>query len=181
MNKFLIHLSWVLLLVLQVGCSGGGHQDLVQYMREIRERPARPIEPIPSFKEYHSHTYGSAGGRSPFEQPVEIDIFDDNGMRVVGDRAVQPDPARIKEYLESFSISAINMVGTIAKGDRLWALVDDGTGNIHRVQEDNYMGRNHGRIVSVNNIQISLIEIVPDGLSGWVERPKLLRLVESED
>jgi len=181
MSKIVLRLIIIVQVISLAACSSGGHQDLVQYMREVRERPARPIEPIPSFTEYHSHTYGSAGSRSPFEQPVEIDWVEGIDGHIDGVKTVQPDPTRIKEYLESFSISAITMVGTISKGGQLWALVDDGTGNIHRVKESNYMGRNHGRIVSVDNIQISLIEIVPDGLSGWVERPKVLRLLESEE
>ena len=34
------------------------------------------------------------------------------------------------------------------------------------------MGQNHGRVVAVNEQRISLIEIVADGLGGWIERPR---------
>jgi len=38
------------------------------------------------------------------------------------------------------------------------------------------MGRNHGRIVAIKNDRINLIEIVPDGHGGWLERPRTLAL-----
>jgi len=170
----------VLAVVLISGCSGGGDQDLVKYMQEVHQRPAKPIEPIPSFPEYRSFTYSAAGARSPFDPPAEL-VTGVDGIVPGGRTDLKPDLTRPKEYLENFSISAVTMVGTISKSGGLWALVNDGTGNIHRVTTGNYMGRNHGRIVGIDNTQISLLEIVPDGGNGWVERPKVLKLVESKD
>jgi type IV pilus assembly protein PilP len=68
------------------------------------------------------------------------------------------------------------MVGTLANSAGLWALVSDADGNVHRVAVDNYMGRNHGRVIELGDTFISLIEIVPDGLGGWLERPKIINL-----
>jgi type IV pilus assembly protein PilP len=162
------------------GCSGGSNQDLVKYMQDVHQRPAKPIEPIPTFKEYRSFTYSSAGMRSPFDPPVELIPGIDNALS--GSRTTRkPDPTRPKEYLENFSIGSISMVGTISKGGGLWALVNDGTGNVHRVTKGNYLGRNLGQIVGITNTEISLVELVPDGGNGWVERPKILKLVESKD
>lgn len=165
--------------VLLAGCSGGGQQDLIQYMQEVRQRPSKPIEPIPPFAEYHSFAYSSAGKRSPFDQPIEIMAIATVDMS--NRPPVKPDPNRPKEFLENFSISAIAMVGTMAKNNQLWALVNDGTGNIHRVKVGNYMGRNQGRISNVTNTQIELVEIVPDGGGGWFERPQVVKLVESKN
>lgn len=169
------------LVVFTAGCSGGGNQDLIKYMQEVHQRPAKPIEPIPSFPEYRSFNYSAAGARSPFDLPTEL--VDSGGVMGLGQgrAAVKPDIGRPKEYLENFSISAVSMVGTISKAGGFWALVNDGTGNVHRVTTGNYMGRNHGRIVGISNNQISLVEIVPDGGNGWVERPKVLKLDESRD
>jgi len=167
-------------IVLAAGCSGGGDQDFIKYMQEVHQRPAKPIEPIPSFPEYRSFTYSAAGARSPFDLPAEL-VESSVGMTAGQRTDVKPDIGRPKEYLENFSISAVSMVGTISKAGGFWALVNDGTGNIHRVTTGNYMGRNHGRIVGISNNQISLVEIVPDGGNGWVERPKVMKLIESKD
>ncbi len=177
----MISLRQFLLLfsVFLLGCSDGGHQDLVRYMQEVRQRPAKPIEPVPPFAEYHSFTYSAAGARSPFDLPVTFEDFTELN---IGSRTdVKPDLGRPKDPLEYFSISSLTMVGVVTKDGQMWALINDGTGNIHKVKAGNYMGRNHGRVVGVDNVQVSLIEIIPDGTSGWMERPKVIKLMESSD
>lgn len=159
------------------GCSGGDHKDLVKYMQEVHKRPARPIEPAPSFEEYRSFAYSPAGSRSPFEPPVEIVWEGSLGMD--GRSDVKPDLTRPREFLENFSIGAITMMGTIEKNGELWALVNDGTGNVHRVRRGNYLGRNHGKILGIDKLQVTLVEIISDGSSGYLERPKILRLAEA--
>jgi len=177
--KYILVATLIGVLPFFSGCSGEGNQDLTKYMQDVRQRPAKPIEPIPTFKEYRSFTYSSAGKRSPFDPPAELISSIDNTFEKPTAR--HPDPTRPKEYLENFSINAISMVGTISKSGGLWALVNDGTGNVHRVTKGNHMGKNYGEIVDVTNQEIKLIELVSDGGNGWVERPKALKLIESKD
>ena len=44
-------------------------------------------------------------------------------------------------------------------------------GLIHRVTVGNHLGQNYGRILSISDSSISLVEIIPDGLGGYLERP----------
>ena len=53
-----------------------------------------------------------------------------------------------------------------------------GAGGVYRVKVGDYLGRNHGRIVSVTESKIDVVEIVPDGEGGWLERPRSLALRE---
>jgi len=100
---------------------------------------------------------------------------------VLGKRTgVKPDLNREKEYLEEFNIAGLSMVGTLERSGVLWALVDDGDGGIHRVAQGNYLGKNHGVIVAASSRQIEVVEIVPDGVGGWVERPQVLQIVEKD-
>lgn len=174
---FFFKMALMVLPLLLVGCSGGDHKDLVKYMQDVHKRPPKPIEPVPAFEEYKSFSYSAAGSRSPFEPPLDFDVSD---LEQFGVRAsdVRPDPTRPREFLENFSIGGITMVGTIEKDGQLWALVDDGTGNVHRVKAGNYMGRNHGRILGIDKIQITLVEIITDGGTGYLERPKIIRMSE---
>ena len=94
---------------------------------------------------------------------------------------VKPDPNRTKEYLEQFSLDALSMVGTLQQGDTLWALMQDEEGGVHRTKMGNYMGRNHGRIVEATETYVSVIEIVPNGVDGWVERPRTIKLKTIEE
>lgn len=146
--------------------------ELQDYVRTVVNRPPGQIEPLPEFVSYESFTYSAASLRSPFEIPVDIT----SQIRNQQTNDVKPDENRPREPLENYSLGSLTMTGTIARGGRTWALIRDENGLITRVTEGNYMGRNHGRIVSVSQTQIDLIEIVPTGDGGWIERPETVVL-----
>ena len=63
------------------------------------------------------------------------------------------------------------MVGTLRQGGRVFGLVQTKDGLVHRVAVGNYLGQADGRILAIAEAKISLTEIVPDGLGGFIERP----------
>jgi type IV pilus assembly protein PilP len=165
------------LLTLLTGCSGKhSQQDLVDFINETKRRPTGQIEPMPSFAAYKAYEYSASRLRNPFEQPIP----GHEDVLVKADSNVKPDFNRPKELLEEFSFASLSMVGTFEKNGTLWALIDDGAGQVHPIKEGNYLGKNHGKVVSATRSQISVIEIVTDGLDGWIERPRTLTLKEKE-
>jgi type IV pilus assembly protein PilP len=68
------------------------------------------------------------------------------------------------------------MVGTLKLGGANFGLVQTKDGLIHRVLPGNHLGQNDGRITSVTDARIAVVEIVPDGLGGYLERPAALAL-----
>ena len=167
----------VLSAVLLAACGSKSYQDLDEYMADKKSRPAGLIKPIPAFKAYKAFTYSAAALRSPFERPIEVTEI--TRLRMAS--TVSPDENRAKEYLEQFNIDSLVMVGTLQQGDVLWALLEDSEGGVHRVKKDNYMGRNHGQVVEASETYISVIEIVPNGVDGWIERPRVLKLKTTEE
>jgi type IV pilus assembly protein PilP len=165
----------ILCILLLTGCGQASHQDLVDFMEETKRRPKGQIEPLPTFSPYQPFTYSAMTLRSPFEKPIPLDE-----SAVKGGRAVAPDLTREKEFLEGFNITALKMVGTLTKGGKIWALIDDGAGSVVPATVGNYMGMNHGKIVSTSTSQIEVMEIVGDGSNGWVERPRIIKLEEKE-
>ncbi|MGB4246395.1 MAG: pilus assembly protein PilP [Pseudohongiellaceae bacterium] len=162
-----------MLCLLLAACSrSGGMEDLQQYVIEVTLRPGGEVEPMPVFQPYEAFTYSAASMRSPFDVPVMAGASDSD-ERV---NQVQPDFNRVPEPLESFGLPSLGMVGMITRGNRTLALIRDETGTIHRVGIGNYLGRNHGRIVSVTATATEVIEIVPSGNGGWLERPQTLLL-----
>jgi len=161
---------------LLAGCApGNDYQDLQGFVAEVNARPKGEIKPLPEFKLYESFKYSAAGLRAPFSLPVEVKLI--KYQQEKGKTDIKPDLERAKEYLEGISIDSLKMVGTIAMIDGvLWALVDDSQGNVYRVKPGNYMGRNYGKVIDVNQGQIDIIEIVPDGHGGWLERPRSISL-----
>jgi len=169
--------SCIVVIAFLSGCESGGYQDLDDFMAEKKARPAGLIKPIPAFKAYKAFTYSAAGLRSPFERPVEVTEI--TRLQMASD--VEPDKNRSKEYLEQYNIDSLSMVGTLQQGGTLWALLLDSDGGVHRVKNGNFMGRNHGQIVEAGDTYISVIEIVPNGVDGWVERPRTIKLKTLED
>ena len=164
----------VLSFLIVSGCDGrGSFSDLQAYMDEVRARPKGEIEPLPTFQPYESFTYSAAALRSPFQPPVKLEMAD----RQKGSKNVKPDEARTKQFLEGFNIETFVMVGTLANDSGAFALVS-GAGGVHRVRVGDYLGRNHGRILAIDESRVDVIEIVPDGEGGWLERPRSLSLKE---
>jgi type IV pilus assembly protein PilP len=161
----------VISMVVLTACSGG-NEDLQQFVNDTKAKPTGKVHPIPVFKPYQAFTYSAQALRPPFEKPVDILAL----QKRRGDTSIKPDFSRPKEFLEGFDLDNLAMVGTLSNSKGFWALVRDTKSNVHRVAMNNYMGRNHGKVIELGDTFISLIEIVPDGLGGWLERPKTLNL-----
>lgn len=154
------------------GCDGDSDfSDLDAYMNEVLVRPSGQIEPMPIFRAYPTFTYNAASLRSPFSAQIRPGLAGGGH----GSRAVRPDPARIRQYLEGFNIEQFEMVGTIANASGTFALLR-GAGGVHRLKVGDYLGRNDGRIVAIGDDQVDVVEIVPDGEGAWLERPRTLPL-----
>jgi type IV pilus assembly protein PilP len=151
------------------GCSNDMDQ-LKQQVTEIKGRPGERIEPLPEIKPYESFAYTAANLRSPFvpSAPARSDLA----------AGVRPDAKRPREFLEQFPLDTMRMVGTLQLQGRNYGLVQGKDGLVHRVLPGNFMGQNDGRIVGITSTRISIIEIVPDGLGGYIERPAALALTE---
>jgi type IV pilus assembly protein PilP len=148
---------------------GGCSDDLDDLRVEIEKAKARPggrIQPLPEVKPYLSHEYGMTERRSPFLQSLA-------GENPTGPR---PDVKRAREYLEQFPLDTLRMVGTLRLGGAQYGLVQTRDGLIHRVLPGNHLGQNDGRVMSIGDARITVNEIVPDGLGGYLERPAALAL-----
>ncbi len=161
-------------MLVLTGCGvSGDFDDLRSYMDEVRAKPKGSIEPLPAFLPYEAFTYSAASLRHPFQPPMKIDLT----QRQKGTKDIRPDETRVKQFLEEFNIENFVMVGTLAKGEGNYALIKGGDG-VHRVKVGDYLGRNHGRIVEISEAEVDVLEIVPDGEGGWLERPRSLTLKE---
>ncbi len=161
----------VLALALSLAACGADMDDLDQYINEIKARPGGRIEPLPEITPYEIFTYvaDAQGLRSPFVP----DTPQATGSAAGGAR---PDPDRSREYLESFPLDTLGMVGTLYIGETMYGLVQTADGLIHRVVPGNYMGQNDGRITDISESEITLVEIISDGIGGYIERDAAIGL-----
>lgn len=152
------------------GCSAN-MDELDGYINTIKARPGGRVDPLPEVTPYEIFVYKAdiEGFRSPF--------LPDTPQTVAGEAGgVRPDADRIREYLESFSLDTMDMVGTLALAGTTYGLVQDADGLIHRVVPGNYLGQNDGRIVSISASEIQLVEIISDGIGSYIERDAAISL-----
>jgi len=171
----------VFLAVMTMGltaCSGN-NADLTDYIDKVKQRKKVSIKPLPEFKPYETYAYQSdeAGGRDPFKRFFGIES---KSQQAGSESGLSPDSNRRKEALEEFPLDTLRMVGILQQQEDIWAVMEASDGTIHRVQRGNYMGQNHGKIVSVGEDKIQLVEIVPNGQGGWMERPAKIALSEPQ-
>lgn len=159
---------------LVLGACGGDMDDLDQYVNEVKARPGGRIEPLPEITPYEVYTYtaDAEGLRSPF--------VPDSPQAAVGvaGGGTRPDPERSREFLEQFPLDTLRMVGTLQLGETQYGLIQTSDGLIHRVVPGNYMGQNDGRIVAITDSEIELVEIISDGIGGYLEREAAVGLAD---
>jgi type IV pilus assembly protein PilP len=144
--------------------------DLARFIEDTKKEPGGRVEPLPEIKPYETFVYAAADMRSPF-----VPSSPGAGAGLAG---VRPDSKRNREFLEQYSLDTLKMVGTLRLGGQMYGLVETKDGLVHRVTTGNHMGQAEGRITEITPSKISLIEIVPDSLGGYMERPAALGLNE---
>ena len=142
--------------------------DLSRFIEDTKKQPGGRVEPLPEVKPYETFTYAANTMRSPFLPSAPGGAAQN----------VRPDSKRNREFLEQFPLDTLKMVGTLKLGGQTFGLVQTKDGLVHRVAPGNHLGQNDGKVTDVSSSKISLIEIVPDGLGGYIERPAGLALNE---
>lgn len=147
----------------------GDAPNLEQWVAEVRAQPAPPLEPLPVMQQFETFEYAAQGLRDPFSR-----AFTDDS----GGSGPRPDAARRKQPLEAFPLDSLDMVGTLGRGAGLIALVMAPDKVTYRVRPGVYMGQSDGRVTAIHEDRIEIVELVPDGAGGWLERPATVALDE---
>jgi type IV pilus assembly protein PilP len=161
-------------LALACGCAAltacsSADDELQRFIEDTKKEPGGRVEPLPEIKPYETFVYAASDLRSPF-LPSSPGAGAGAGVR--------PDSKRNREFLEQYSLDTLKMVGTLRLGGQTYGLVETKDGLVHRVTTGNHMGQAEGKITDITPSKISLIEIVPDSLGGYMERPAALALNE---
>jgi len=157
-------------VVVSLSACTRGSRDLEAWVAEVKARPAPPLDPLPVMKQFETFEYAAQNLRDPFSQP-SASQDGENGLR--------PDPNRRKEVLEAFPLDSLDMVGTIGVGDSVIGLIMGPDRVTYRVRPGNYMGLSDGRITAVFEDRIEMVELVPDGAGGWLERQAKIALEDN--
>ena len=165
-------------VTLLAACSGEEQSELRGELANMTKDLRGRVDPLPQVKSYEPVPYKGDGMVDPFVPGRIVVAQASSGGGGGGGGGVQPDLNRPKEPLEAFPLDGIAMVGTLAQNKDMYALVRAGT-NLFRVKKGNYLGQNFGVIMTIDEGQINLKEVVQDSGGDWVERTTTLQLQDS--
>lgn len=165
-NQIIKLLVAISVALLGSGCGDKGqHKDLHQYTTQVKLRPAKPLEPLPTIKAPPAYEYPTVAMRNPFK-PVAAELPSGG-----------PDQNREKEPLEAFPLDSLRMVGVLQRNNTFWAVIQGPNGDVYRATVGNYIGQHYGRVVSINTDEVKLLETVKLG-AEWEARPASLALIK---
>jgi type IV pilus assembly protein PilP len=153
------------------GCSQGN--DLRQWVAQEKAKKGAPLEPLPVIKTFETFEYKDQDLRDPFNVSADEEEQSANN-------GPHPDQDRPREPLEAFPLDGLRMAGTLGLAKSIEGLVRDPDGVVHRVHVGNYLGQNYGRITSISEDHIDLVELVPNGSGGWMEKPATIALGDTQ-
>ncbi|MBY0475908.1 MAG: pilus assembly protein PilP [Nitrosomonas sp.] len=150
-------------------CSRGDYSDLEAFIHSSGEGLQGKIDPLPEVVPYKSFTYQVFDMPSPF-------LPRKNNQVQAPTSEIQPDLNRRKEFLESYPLENLSMVGSLQQHDMIFAVIKSPDGALYRVKVGNYLGSNFGKISYIAESEVKLLEIVQDGVNEWIERTSALTL-----
>ena len=154
-------------LILIGGCTQGD-AELRDWVAREKAQKGAPIAPLPVLKTFETFEYSDQGLRDPFSPSLE---------ELPAGSGPQPDK-HPKEPLEAYALDSLKMVGSIGAGASIEGLIKDTEGTVHRMHRGNYMGQNNGKIVAITETRVDLVELIPNGTGGWMERHATIALPE---
>jgi len=160
-------------LLLNTGCFDDT-SDLAVHIEQVKANTPKRIEPMPSIPEFNHFDYSVSSLRSPFDAP-RPEVMQEKLQQMEG--CLSPDPNRKKQPLEKFSLSDLMMRGTLGELGVILALIEASDSTLHRVAVGSYLGLYNGKITAVNQNNVLVTELIPDGSGCWVERETVVSMV----
>jgi type IV pilus assembly protein PilP len=160
--------------LLLVAC-GADTEELQKWMEQQRREAKPNVAPLQPPKQFDPQPYSGLQGVEPFS-PQKLTV-------ALKQEARQPSSLlsaelnRRKEALEAYPLDSMNMVGSVTREGKPFALlrVDN---LLYQVKVGDYLGQNYGRITRIGETDVALREIVQDATGEWIERPASLQLQE---
>lgn len=165
-----------LLLATLVGCADSGVEEVRVWMKEVKDKTKVHVKPLSEPKKFTPNEYLGKNQPDPFNVNKLMDVL--NRLQPKSSNGLKRDEDRRREALESMPLDTIKMVGLLQKSGATFGLVQVEK-TVYQVKVGNYLGQNEGRITSVTESQIELVEKVEDATGELVERKATLELQEN--
>ncbi len=157
------------------GCEQDSTAQLDAELETLRHRPVGHLDALPEQPVYQPLRYDASARRSPFAAAPGMVTAAPPAPSGASNR-VMPDPERAREPLEGYAISALRLVGTLSVDGRTIALIRTPEGRVVRLQRQQHIGENNGRVTRIGSDHIEITELAPDGSGGFSEVSRTLTL-----
>ena len=178
----MMHMRTIVLLLvgagLLAGCSDSDVAEINSWMADVKKNTRVSVQPLSEPKTFIPFAYGVREMTDPFD-PNKL-LAELARAAATGSNPLRPDPNRRREFLESFPVDSMKMVGTINKSGVAYGLVQIDRA-VYQVKAGQRLGQNFGQVTGVADTAISLKEVVQDAGGEWVERMSKLELQESKE
>lgn len=158
-------------------CGDSGIGELQSWMEQVKKETQVKVNPLQEPKVFVPVSYESGGLYDPFD-PVKLQAVIDR-IKAAKDNGLKPDLDRPREALEGFPLESMKMVGTFDNKKKLQGLIQVGK-LIYPVTVGSYVGQNFGKVISVSDTRVDLVETVQDATGEWMERKASLELQEAK-
>lgn len=173
--------GWTCLLfsvVFLTACGSSSEDEIRQWMVTERNMARPKVAPIAEPKQFVPSPYTNMSSVEPFSnQKLAQALKRDSAQTVSNAALVAPELARRKEPLEAFPLDTMMLVGSLVKAGQPVALVRVDN-LLYQVKVGNYLGPNYGRVMKIEETEVTLREIVQDAVGEWIERAATLSLQE---
>ncbi len=163
--------SACVLFALIAGCTPS--ESPQQWVAREKAKKGAPLQPLPVVKTFETFLYKDQDLRDPFGLSSEE-------QEQAATTGPHPDQNRPREPLEAFPLDGLKMSGTLGTAKSMEGLVRDPDGVVHRVHIGEYLGQNYGRVTAIDEDRIELVELVPNGAGGWMERQATIALGDTK-
>ncbi|MBA4256251.1 MAG: pilus assembly protein PilP [Polaromonas sp.] len=172
-----VGVAWVMGIA---GCGSSADEELTQWMTDQRNSLTPVAQPVTEPKKFQPENYSSNDKLEPFSvQKLTMGMRSDASHAVMNTSLIGPELARRKEYLETFPLDTMSLVGSLLRDGQKVALVRVDK-MLYQVRAGAYLGQNFGKVLSVSEGELVLREIVQDTSGDWIER-KVTLLLQGEN
>jgi len=162
-------------------CSGGGHEDLKQWMDENSKGLKASVPKLPEVQPYQPVPYDVEGMLDPFKaNKIEPESKYKQASGKGG--AFQPDfEARElrNSLLERYPIESLKMIGYLNVNKRPIAVIQVDN-KVKQIKVGDYIGLDFGRVTQISDTEVELRELIQDSAGDWSERKSSLYLQSKE-
>jgi type IV pilus assembly protein PilP len=157
----------ICLVALLLGACTSEQGELKQWAEQQRREIKPKLAPLAPPKKFEPQAYADGKAVDPFSVQKLVVALKQEARQA--NSLLSAEMNRRREPLESFPIDSMTMIGSVSrKGQPLALLRVDNL--LYQVKVGDHMGLNYGRVVKIDETELTLREIVQDASGEWVER-----------